>query len=153
MPNNIGNIIDKLRRAKQRLAEERPNQVLTIALDSIALVKTRIQSSGTDSSGSQFAGYVPSYEKKKRESGFQTDFFDFTVRGRGWANIIPKVVEDGNGKTSVEISGGNQLTRNKLLGQVKKRGNILLNSQDEIDAIRNVCFQWNTSIINQELST
>jgi hypothetical protein len=56
--------------------------------------------------------------------------------GQAFANIRPQVTEDTDTSTTVTVSGTNQDTIDKLAGQVKKRGNILTPSDEELDIAR-----------------
>lgn len=125
-------VIRRLRENLERFKQEREEQTLRITNDLAALVKLRIQTSGRNFQGSPFAPYTPEYSQTRSNAGFQTGYVDFTRTGRLMANIQARVVEVSEGKTRVEIAPDRQENFDKLRGALKKRGNILRPSADEI---------------------
>lgn len=124
-------VIRKLRENLERLKQERKEQTLRITNDLAALVKLRIQTSGRSFQGSPFAPYTPEYARE-RGKDFQTGFVDFTRSGDLMRNIQARVVQNEEGKTVVAISTDNDKDNDKVRGALKKRGNILRPSADEI---------------------
>ena len=133
---NVKQVIARLRANLQTLEEQRQSEALRIALDATALLKLRIQTRGENADGAQFAPYTPSYARVRRDRGAQTGYVDFTVTGRLMANIQPRVETNQAGRTVVVIAARDSGNNDKLRGAVKKRGNILRLSQDEIDLVR-----------------
>lgn len=128
-------VIAKLRQNIQELEQLRSTEALRIALDATALLKLRIQTSGQNADGNAFPPYIPSYARYRQRKGAQTGYVDFTVTGRLMANIQPRVVQDDENKTVVEIAARDSENNAKLLGAVNKRGNILRLAPDEIRLI------------------
>lgn len=124
--------IRRIRENLQRLNQQRDQEALKIMLDATAVLKLRIQTTGIDAQGRAFAPYVPGYAKRRQRGGLQTGYVDFTVTGRLWANVQPRVEESGAGHTVVIIGARDEGNKDKLRGAVKKRGNILRLSQAEI---------------------
>jgi len=132
---DVKNVITRLKTNLSELQEQRKTEALRIALDATALLKLRIQTSGQNADGGSFPPYVPSYARRRRKNGLQTGYVDFTDRGRLWANVQPRVELDEQNRTLVVIGARDSENNAKLLGAVKKRGNILRLSQDEIDLV------------------
>jgi hypothetical protein len=127
----------QLEQAINLINQNRRDEVLRISLDLKALVQLRIQTDGDNATGSKFAPYTSKYAKYgRRDLGYQDQYFDFTRTGQAFANIRPQVTEDTDTSTTVTVSGTNQDTIDKLAGQVKKRGNILTPSDEELDIAR-----------------
>lgn len=122
----------KLKEIKIRIIQARPEECFRIVSDILGQVKNRIQSSGEDYSGAQFAPYVPAYEKKRAAEGYQTDFVDFTVSGDLWASITPRVTDQTEDSLTIQAAPRGTLNEKKAAGQVRKRGNILQPSEDEV---------------------
>lgn len=134
--------VEALKKAREEARQQRPAFTLKMALDTLALIKLRIQGSGQDFEGAPFADYNPIYAKYGREKkGYQSSFVDFTRQGRMWANIVPQVVEATPMKVVVETGAQDDENRAKLAGQVKKRGNILTPSADEVRMVRDANVQ------------
>lgn len=126
-------------RAKlSNLRNNRQKDAIEIANNLAALIKLRIQSEGKDFLGQPFAPYTNSYENFRQSEGYQIDYVDFTVTGRLMANVQPRVTEEGEGSIKIVIGATDQENRNKLLGAVKKRGNILQPSASELREVRNL---------------
>jgi hypothetical protein len=120
---------------RQNLADLRANrerELLIIGNDLSALIKIRVQGSGENYLNTKFSPYTPGYEKQRRKAGAQTQYVDFTRTGRLWASVYPDV-EGNSAVMTVVISAHGQDNINKVEGAVKKRGNILRPSQEELD--------------------
>ena len=122
--------LDQVRRHLRQTARE---NALVIAHDAKALVKKRVQSSGTNSEGQQFAPYNTAYAKYGRNAkGYQSEYVDFTRTGRMLGSLLPRVVSETDMRVIVEVVPRDDENRRKLAGQFKTRGNILALSTDEI---------------------
>lgn len=127
----------RIEKAQQELESQRKPFVLKMLLDTIAIIKRRIQTSGTNSQGKPFAPYNPIYAiRGRQEKGFQSAYVDFTRSGRLWASIIPKIVGEKEGSTTGEIGPRDRENQDKVNGAFKKRGNILLPTKAETDIIQ-----------------
>lgn len=126
----------RIRAARLEIEQQRKPFALQMALDGLALLKQRIQGRGLNSKGARFKPYTKEYAKYGRqEKGYQTNYVDFTRTGRLFASIVAKVVKDGKGKTTVEIAPRDAENQKKVDGAVRKRGNILEWSKQEIDFV------------------
>ena len=114
------------------LNQNRPAETLRLALDLKALVQLRIQRSGRDFTGSRFAAYSPAYSLKRKDKGRQVGYVDLTDTGRMWNNVQPRLIASDSDTTTIIVGASDQQNKNKLLGQVKKRGNVLTPSDSEI---------------------
>lgn len=133
--NIFTNAKEVILRLKLSVIEARQKTALITALDLIALVKLRIQTEGRDANNQSFVPYTLPYAKDRQNFGAQTGFVDFTRTGRMWASIRPEIIEDTIEKTVVEIKSRTAEGQAKLNGQFKKRGNILLPTNEEIEII------------------
>lgn len=127
--------IQKLKDNLRRFEDTRDSELLIIAQDLSATIKDRISQDGLNADGSKFPGYTPQYKKARAKAGFQTGFFDFSRTGRALANIQPRITKSGP-DTQITIGAGSQENIDKLRGQVKKRGNILRPSAEELEEVR-----------------
>jgi len=123
--------LDKLNRARDILVNTREQEALIIAFDLLALIKSRIQSTGKDYAGMAFIPYTPFTVKQRQKAGYQTGYVDFTQTGRMWANVHPVVKSHTEESTLVVIRGRDKDTIRKLSNQYNKRGNILTPSRGE----------------------
>lgn len=131
--NSIRDYIAELRKRKALLQANRRKECERIVLDAKALVQLRIQTSSENASGSQFEDYNPIYAVHgRKEKGYQAERFDFTRTGVAWRSILPVTVEESNNTIHVDLLPRDQKNRDKLNGQFRKRGNILLLSAEEI---------------------
>lgn len=133
---NVREALAKLQAARAALIDNREADVLRISFDLAALIKLRIQTTGQDSSNTPFSPYTPDYSKKRKKAGYQVSFVDFTVTGRMFANIAPRIVSSTETGAVVEIGATDDKTKLILAGQFKKRGNILLPTEEEKELVR-----------------
>jgi len=120
---------------RQNLADLRANrerELLMLANDTVVQIKYRIQGSGENYLNTKFSPYTPGYAKQRAKKGFPTDKVDFTRSGRLWTSVYPDV-EGNSAVMTVVISAHGQDNIDKVEGAVKKRGNILRPSQEELD--------------------
>lgn len=125
-------IIERIRQIKADITNNREADALRIAFDLSALIKLRIQTSGQNADGSAFAPYVPPYAKSRAKAGYQVGFVDYTRTGRMFAAVRPRVESSNVFSATVVIEGGDQRSKDIIAGAVKKRGNILRASAEEI---------------------
>jgi hypothetical protein len=133
----ISDLIQKLRDAKAQLIQNREADALRISLDLTALVKLRIQTEGKNADNATFEPYTPGYKKERAKAGYQVELVDFTRTGRMFAAVRPVIKSSSIFKATVAIEGTDERSKTILAGAVRKRGNILTPSQDEIDLARN----------------
>ena len=120
---------------RQNLADLRANrerELQIIGADLSTLIKLRIQGSGENYLNTKFSPYAPGYAKQRQKKGFQTSHVDFTRTGRLWTSVYPDV-QGNSAVMTVVISAHGQDNIDKVEGAVKKRGNILRPSQEELD--------------------
>lgn len=129
-------LLNRIRQIKQDLISNREAEVLTIALDQIALTKLRIQTKGQNSNEQPFAPYTTAYAKERKGSGYQVGYVDFTRTGRMWANVRPRIVKSSPFSATVVMEGADQRAKDIIAGAAGKRGNILQPSQAEIELTR-----------------
>lgn len=129
-------VIDRIRQIKADIINNREADALRIGFDLTALIKLRIQTSGKDSSGNPFEGYVAPYAKERQKKGYQVGYVDFTRTGRLMANISPRIESSNVFSATVVIEGGEQRSKAIIAGAEKKRGNILSASKEEIEIAR-----------------
>jgi len=120
---------------RQNLADLRANrerELQIIGADFSALIKLRIQGSGENYLNTKFNPYTPGYAKQRTKKGFQTSYVDFTRTGRMWTSVYPDI-QGNSAVMTVVISAHGQDNIDKVEGAVKKRGDILRPSQEELD--------------------
>lgn len=136
MTQSIRALLDKIADAKKQLEANREAEALRIAFDQVALLKLRIQQTGTDSTGSAFVPYTPGYEKQRKKAGFQTEYVDLTRSGSLFASIRPVVTSSNIFSATVEIGPQSTSEAQKLAGLEKKRPGILQPSEEELAVVR-----------------
>lgn len=129
-------ILARIRQIKADIINNRERDMLRIALDQVALIKLRIQTSGKNANGNPFAPYDPNYSKQRQKAGYQVGFVDYTRTGQFWAGIRPRVVSSDIFQTTVQLESDNPRGEDILAGAEKKRGNLLTPSKEEIEFVR-----------------
>jgi len=117
--------IAEWRQRLDNLNKQREAEALIIGTQLATLIKLRIQETGRNADGAAFAPYVPSYAKRRAKLGFQTQYVDFTRSGRLMANIRAYVANSNDTSTTIHITAREDDNQLKLLGALRKRGNIL----------------------------
>ena len=131
---NISELIERFKAAREAIIKNRPDNIQRIASDTLALTKRRIQQTGQDFEGQQFEAYNPIYAVKgRKELGYQNRIVDFTRTGQMFNSIKAFPVSSNDSETIVEVRASRDSEQDKLDGQFKKRGNILLPNSDEIE--------------------
>jgi len=112
------------------------------ALDALALADLRISETGIDAKGAAFVDYTPDYKKAKTKKGRYTGYVNFMDTGQmlastatGFERIAPTERSISNGKVRIVFDGRDQLTRDKLKGNNKKRPGFLNPSASEIETV------------------
>lgn len=142
----------QIRAAIKKLNDERPREALRIVQDLSTLIKLRIQGSGENAEGSPFEAYTPQYSIYGRQrQGYQSEYVDFTRTGRLFASVQPQIIEAEKTRTIVTLEPTGQENILKAAGQVRKRGNILTPSKEEIDIARGANNDRVIKIINEFL--
>lgn len=129
---NIKEFRERLIQARANIINNREKELLTIASDVLAQVKLRIQTSGINKEGSKFPEYTNPYKKARKAYGAQTEYVDFTVTGRLWANVIPTTQSRSETNSVVRVAAQSDDNQVKIDGAFKKRGNILEPSDQEL---------------------
>ncbi len=124
-------ILERIAQIKQNLIRNREAELMRIAIDQIALVKLRVQTSGKNYEEVPFTAYTPEYAKSRGKAGYQVGYVDFTRTGQFWQGIVPVVVESGLLKTVIEFRPTSTRGENILAGAKKKRGDITRPSKKE----------------------
>lgn len=148
---NLREFSERLAKITTQLSEERERNAFLISADLAASVKLRIQKTGVNSEGQQFEDYTSVYTKRRRKDGFQARYIDFTRTGRMFASIQPRVTSHTDAKTAVTIKAGNSKEQTKLNGQARKRGNILLPTDEEIQQINELNRQRVIRVVNENI--
>lgn len=129
---DIFGLIQNIDNTIAELARTQVEDALLSTLDGKALVQLRIQTTGQDSDGGEFAGYSQIYAVEGREKlGYQSGYFDMTRKGEYWRDVKPTVQVQSFGYVRVLLGPTRQDNINKALGQIDKRGNILELSASE----------------------
>lgn len=136
-----------LRARIRAMRANRPQDVLRITFDLIGQIRLRVQSSGEDFRGRPFDPYTPDYAKQRAKAGYQVGYVDLTRTGRLWASVRPEVIQSTQESTTVEVAPRGQDNVDKARGQVRKRGNIILPSDEEL----NIAAQANRERIRKYL--
>jgi len=114
------------------LNANRAAEVGRVTFDLLAQVRLRVQSQGQNFRGQPFAPYTRDYAHRRAKAGYQVGYVDFTRTGRLWASVRPTVVDETRTAVTVQVAASTATDRDKLRGAVRKRGNILTPSKDEI---------------------
>lgn len=131
---NLTDLINRLKAVRENIIKNRPDNIQRIASDTLALTKRRVQQTGIDSEGQSFVDYDPIYAVKGRqELGYQSDIVDFTRTGKMLNSVKAFPVSSNDSETVVEVKASRQSEQDKLNGQFRLRGNILLPNSDEIE--------------------
>lgn len=146
---NIGEFKEEIRRVKISLVSQRADVLLKVASDVLALTKRRVQQTGINSDGDSFEGYTTPYSKVRKKKGLQIQRVDFTDTGRMWTSIRPELIENTQERTVIEVKPSTQAEQDKLNGQFKKRGNILLPSAEELRIAQEIAEECVEEILNQ----
>mgnify|MGYP001612209849 CR=1 FL=1 len=122
--------------AIQQLAESQVEDNLLTALDMLAGVKLRLAEGGGRADGSAFSDYSPIYSKVRATKGLKISDKDFNVTGQLYASMKPDVKSVNFGEVRIDLTVRGSDNEIKVIGQLKRDGNILEPSPAEIlDAI------------------
>jgi hypothetical protein len=146
---SIRQYINSVKRFVQDRKRDRVQKGLEISLNTLALTKRRIQSSGTNKDGRKFERYSKIYADRRKRNGLQTRHVDFTDTGRLWNSIKPIVVRNDLFMTIIELLPRDRENQVKLAGQLEKRGNILEPSKKEIETAQKAYEQDITNKLNK----
>lgn len=122
----------QLRAAIAELAQTQVNDALQTTLDMVGFLKLRLAEGGGNADGGQFSDYSPIYSKARQKRGLQVGHKDFNVTGQLYASIQPEITGIEFGVVAVDIVPRGQDNQNKVAGQIKRDGNILQPSAQEI---------------------
>jgi len=132
---------DALERSRVELVANAPADCMLIAAQVKALVAFRIQSRGYNFEERPFSPYSSQHKKRRTNEGYQTEYVDFTMTGKLWNNVQPHLMESNENFTRVEITARNPDDQVKLQGAVRKRGNILQLTENELTLLRQLAEQ------------
>lgn len=136
----INEAIDRLRKARADIINNREREVVGIALDQIALMKLRVQGTGIQDNGQPFAPYSPKYARERARRGFQVGFVDYTRTGQFFASITPRVTESGVFTATVVIEPNNERGVKIIRAAFRRNGRLVTaNSRAEIEQVK----RWN----------
>lgn len=110
----------------------RPAEVLRIGVSLAGQVKLRISETGRNAAGQPFPDYVPAYRERRARLGFQVEHVDFTRSGALFRDVNAYLADDNGTRATVVITARRDENQDKLLGAVRKRGNILVPSEEEL---------------------
>lgn len=130
-------LIERIRKIKADIINNREADALRIGLDLTALIKYRIQTRGQNADGAEFLPYTPFSKRMRAAQGYQIGFVDFTQTGRLWANIAPRIESSSVFSATVVIEGSEQRSKDLVQKFAPKRGNILKASKEEIALAEN----------------
>ena len=125
--------IRNLQARKEALNANRASDCLRITLDLIAQVRLRVQTRGEDYQERTLSPYTPGYAQQRARDGYQVGHVDFTREGRAWASVRPEVINQTNDSVTIEVAPRTGEDLDKFRGAVRKRGNLLLPSDSEIE--------------------
>lgn len=111
----------------------RTAEALKIGVSLAGQVKLRVSEFGTNAAGAAFAPYTPEYSKRRAKLGFQVQYVDFVRSGALMRDINAYVLDETAGSVTISITARRGENQDKLAGAIKKRGNILTPSKDELD--------------------
>lgn len=129
-------LIERIRRIKADLTNNREADALRIGLDLTALIKLRIQTTGRDADLQAFVPYTPFTRRDRAIKGYQVGYVDFTQTGRLWANIAPRIESSNVFSATVVIEGRDKYSKDIIEKSAPKRGNITRASKEEIELAR-----------------
>lgn len=138
--SNFSDFLNQFRSNVDKFRSQRNDLLLGAVLDTKALIQFRIQSEGRNSELIDFDPYTPAYQRSKEKfsPNARSGIVDFTVSGRLWRNIKAFIVEESPERIIIELRADNELDQVKLNSFLKKWGNILTPSQEEIDMLAQV---------------
>lgn len=110
----------------------RAAELIRIGVSLAGQVKLRVSEEGRNAAGQDFPDYVPSYKARRAKLGFQVEHVDFTRSGSLMRDINAYLTEDSATRSTVTITARRGENQDKLQGAVRKRGNILVPSRDEL---------------------
>ena len=106
---------------------------IVVSNDLTALIRLRIQSTGTNADGGSFKEYAEITKQIRQSRGMQTNFKDFTFTGEMWRKFGEKSFSKGSQKLSVTIGGKSQSAEKKINDNTEREGiSIIAPSDDEL---------------------
>lgn len=132
MALSVSGFLALIDNALDQLTANRENDVLTIKLDQIALIKARIQQQGLDYQGTAFPPYTPAYARTRKNAGYQVGYVDLTRTGATLASLIPVITESSIFAASATIEPGNAESAKIIRGLEVKRPGITVPTKDEL---------------------
>lgn len=129
---NAKDFTDRQRDRLKSWQANRASELLKIGVSLAGQVKLRVSEEGKNAAGDSFPGYVPSYRATRAKLGFQVEYVDFTRSGELFRDVNAYLAEDNGTRSTISITAKRSGNQDKLRGAVRKRGNILVPSEDEL---------------------
>ena len=105
--------------------------MMSVALAALAKIRSRVQESGTDASGSKYREYSESYKTQKIAAGKYKGYVDFSFTNRMWNNINLKSDTSQLATGVAVVAPTTPEDKKKLHKNVIRRGAILEVSDSE----------------------
>ncbi len=117
----------------KRVATAIPDITQTIAKDAIALIKNRVQETGTNSEGSTFPAYSKEYAKTKAKKNGEGSvlFRNFTLTGDMLRQLNIVSTKRDQDKYVVTVGGKSDFAQDKIDWNSEQVGDILETSEEE----------------------
>lgn len=142
-------IIVKLNELAKAISENTPEIIQEVALNAKALIQERIQETGNNAQEQSLNAYSESYKKIRSKRGFETSFTNLTFTGEMWRSTsIIDTNQQGN-KYVVSIGGNTSITKDKILWNSERYGDILKTSSAEEDKLASQVNESLNQIIKQ----
>lgn len=143
MNEGLDLLIAQLDALNARLPELILKNTEVAALDALALSTERVIQTGIAASGQAFEDYTPNYKKQKTKAGRYRGKVDFTLTGQmlsstttGFERIAPTDKTISNGRARIAFDGRDDLTRDKLASNNKKRPGFLNPNTQELKMVQ-----------------
>lgn len=142
-------IIIKLNELAKAISEKTPEIIQDVAINAKALIQERIQETGNNAQEQSLNAYSESYKKIRSKRGFETAFTNLTFTGEMWRSTsIIEANQQGN-KYVVSIGGNTSITKDKILWNSERYGDILRTSSVEEDKLASQVNESLNQIIKQ----
>lgn len=131
---SLDDLIGRFTNALNSLDTALTEEMQTVAEDGLAMVDRRIVREGKGTDG-PLPDYTPAYLKKKEKAGRYRGHVDLTLSGDMWKNIgVVSVTPEGDGVRAT-VGGMDQKTRDKMMGNNRKRPGFLSLTNEEIEIL------------------
>jgi hypothetical protein len=163
MTLSLGDTINALDALIQEIEAGLPQQMEVLAMDGLALIQDRIQTTGKDSKGNSLKPYTVAYRKWKdnpqntkrgKELGLGSSRYsgtvDYTLTGDTWKNTKVISVDTNDGRT-VAVIGPITEHSQMIMGTLKERDgeSPITLSQEEIAILQENQAAWLNGLIGK----